>query len=171
MGNVGPTLPSGERDRAFLGQRRWLRHLLLVVLAVLLAGVVGVLGPVSSASADTIVVNTTVDEDDGTVVNRCALREAIIAANTNLPYNGCVRIPVAGDDVIQFNLPDASPFPSPYRLFMSTGALPPITDAVTIDGWSQGDFLGVANYHGPPLIWIDSGGTLAAGLTVSADNV
>lgn len=53
--------------------------------------------PVSPARAATITVNTTVDED--TVVGtNCSLREAIIAANTDVAYNDCTA--GAGSDTI-----------------------------------------------------------------------
>src|SRR5262249_46368011 len=49
-------------------------------------------------------------------------------------------------------------------------ALPPITDPVVLDGWSQGVFLGMQGYQGPPLIQLDGQllPTDTAVLTISA---
>lgn len=69
------------------------------------------------------VVNTNADTDDGactTAAGGCTLREAINAANTR-----------AGADVIEFNLTE------PNLTITPTTVLPVITQAVTIDGYSQ----------------------------------
>src|SRR5215211_1665618 len=63
------------------------------ILAMVLAAL-----PVTSAHAASITVNTTTD----TVANDafCSLREAIIAANTNTTFNGCVYSGAGPDDTI-----------------------------------------------------------------------
>lgn len=53
------------------------------------------------APAATITVNTAVDEDTANGV--CSLREAIVAANTNAAYRGCVAGSAATTDTIAFN--------------------------------------------------------------------
>ena len=65
--------------------RRTLRLTFLVAVTASLSlyGLVGM----QSASAATITVNTTVDEFDTGA--DCALREAIFAANRDIPLGGC----------------------------------------------------------------------------------
>ena len=65
----------------------------IAILALMLAAL-----PVTPASAATITVNVTNDEN----VNNgsCSLREAIIAANNNAAYNGCNYSGTGPDDVI-----------------------------------------------------------------------
>ena len=63
------------------------------ILAMLLAAV-----PVLPVHAASITVNVTTDDylNDGT----CSLREAIISANTNAPFFGCVYTGSGPDDII-----------------------------------------------------------------------
>ena len=98
--------------------------------------------PAVTARASTITVNSTVDTagDDGA----CTLREAIIAANTNMPSsdssNGCVagNAPV---DTIAFHIPDTDSgctgaAPKICTIALTT-PLPDITGPALIDGYTQ----------------------------------
>ncbi len=72
---------------------------------------------VRGRAATTIVVNSTFDGPVA-VDGRCTLREAITAANTDLPSGDC--LPGTGADTIK-----------------PTSQLPTITQSVTIDGYTQ----------------------------------
>ena len=79
-------------------------------------------------------VSKTADTNDGSCdIDDCSLREAIVASNTNL-----------GFDTIRFNIPTSDPGRNAttgvFTIILNSalGALPQITDAVTIDGYSQG---------------------------------
>src|SRR5262245_60633998 len=73
-------------------------------------------------AASTIVVDNTVDPGDGVCASPgCTLREAITAANAN-----------PGPDIINFNIPSAG-----VHTITPTTKLPTITEAVTIDGYTQ----------------------------------
>ena len=103
-----------------------------------------------------IVVDTTSDAADGDTSSitgllgdkgadgRISLREAIIASNNTANIDG--------SDWILFNISGAGP-----HTILLTSALPAITDAVIIDGWSEPDFVGV------PVIELN--GTSAGGST------
>src|SRR5262245_13328604 len=88
----------------------------------------GLLGPVQAALANTITVNT---HDDTVDPLKCRLRDAITAANTNSPVNGCPA-GQSGLDTIQFN----------WGLFCQlhgcqlilASALPTVTEDLTING-------------------------------------
>jgi CSLREA domain-containing protein len=72
----------------------------------------------------TFVVNSALDTDDGNctaAVGGCTLREAINAANDN-----------GGGDTVAFNIPGSG-----VHIISPASALPTITDAVTIDGYTQ----------------------------------
>ena len=70
----------------------------------------------------TLVVNTTDDTDDGyCTAGHCSLREAINAANQTIGANS-----------ISFNIPGQG-----VRTISPEVNLPPVTDAVTIDGYTQ----------------------------------
>jgi CSLREA domain-containing protein len=74
--------------------------------------------------AQMFVVNSTLDADDGNcaqTIDGCTLREAINAANAR-----------AGGDTIAFNIPGGG-----VHIIAPTAPLPTITDAVTIDGYTQ----------------------------------
>ncbi len=79
-----------------------------------------------------------------------SLRQAITDANA-----------AGGSDIIAFNIAGAGP-----HTIALASALPTITGAVTIDGWSEPDFAGT------PVIVLDGNGTTAAdGITITASNV
>ncbi|CAN5912984.1 hypothetical protein BH23PLA1_BH23PLA1_19790 [soil metagenome] len=107
---------------------------------------------VTIADDDTLVVTNTNDAGPG------SLRNAIEAANA-LP----------GRNMILFNIPGAG-----VQTIRPLSALPGITDAVVIDGWSQQTFVGAA-FGGAPLIEISgnlvaAGGPLTNGLLIAAGN-
>jgi CSLREA domain-containing protein len=68
----------------------------LNALAILALAMVAL--PVMPASAATITVNTTLDDNANNAL--CSLREAIIAANNNAAYNGCAYVGTGPDDII-----------------------------------------------------------------------
>ncbi|MGE0884224.1 MAG: putative Ig domain-containing protein [Blastocatellales bacterium] len=92
-----------------------------------------ILAPTSAVAAATITVNDTADSvgNDG----KCTLREAIIAANTNMASGAaggeCVA-GMAGADNIVFNLGTGTP------TINLTSALPTISEPVTINGNTGG---------------------------------
>ncbi|MCM3872218.1 MAG: CSLREA domain-containing protein [Pyrinomonadaceae bacterium] len=79
------------------------------------------------------IVTKTADTSDGLCDPDCSLREAIVAANAN-----------PGADTIAFNIPVSDPGRNPtsgvftIAVDSTLGALPSITDQVTIDGYTQG---------------------------------
>ena len=75
-----------------------------------------------------ITIDTVADDND--VNGNCTLREAILAANSNAAVDACSA--GIGPDTIAFDLPGAGPF-----TFSPTSPLPPITEPLTIDGYSQ----------------------------------
>ncbi len=89
----------------------------------------------ATALATTILVNSNSDAvaNDGL----CTLREAIVAANTNAASGGAVGECVAGlmlpnVDTIAFAIPGNS-----VHTIFASGQMPQITQAVTINGYSQ----------------------------------
>ncbi len=75
------------------------------------------------ASSSTLVVNSANDVNDGTCnASHCSLREAINASNAT----------VGTTETITFNIPGAG-----VRTIAPTSVLPNISDAVTIDGYTQ----------------------------------
>jgi len=104
----------------------------MVVAAIVLVG-----GAVSSVRAATITVNTL---SDGNVITfpgqppalLCSLRDAITAANTNLPVRGCAAGQSSGADRIVFDVGIGTPT---IRLL---SALPVIVEPVEIDGGTGG---------------------------------
>ncbi|MDX9766884.1 MAG: CSLREA domain-containing protein [Ectothiorhodospiraceae bacterium] len=87
------------------------------------------------ATAATITVTGSADD---TLVNlngngTCDLREAIEAANTNVPVGECTG-DAAGADTIAFNIPGAGPH---FVEINGNVNLPPITTVVHIDGYTQ----------------------------------
>jgi CSLREA domain-containing protein len=139
----------------------------LTDLVVLREGAAEPEGLITIASL-TFTVNTTGDNDDGSCdsppIGDCSLREAILAANSN-----------TGPDLIHFNIPGSGPhtiliFPA------MNGPLPTITDAVTIDGYTQPGAMPNSNPAPQGLnaqlkIVIRRSGGTASGLTISASNV
>jgi hypothetical protein len=98
---------------------------------------VGLLASSSLASAVTITVNSTADPG---AIGICALRDAIIAANTNAAVNGCAAGAASPADTIAFNIPagDANCDPTTHVCTIApTSQLPDITGPVVIDGYSQ----------------------------------
>src|SRR5260221_1261332 len=139
---------------------RWLTKRLLVAVFFPIAA------PLRAA---TITVNSTADvvADDG----QCTLREAIIAANTNIPSGAMVNecaAGAAGLDTIQFAISGAG-----VKTITPTSALPPITEAISINGYTQGvasaNTLAVGD-NAVILIEIDgsSAGVGASGLVITA---
>ena len=106
-----------------------------VTVGVLLIGVLVLAAVlVRSAAATNIIVNSALDTaaDDG----ECTLREAITAANTNTASGATLGECDAGQasptvDLITFNIVAAGPH------VISTNVLPPITEPVEIDGYTQ----------------------------------
>jgi parallel beta-helix repeat protein len=78
-----------------------------------------------------------------------SFRQAILDANNAI-----------GADVIEFNIGGGG-----AQSIAPASELPYITDAVTIDGWSQPGFAGV------PLIELSGGGGWGSGLTITGSNV
>lgn len=116
---------------------------LLPCLVVLLAG----LASAAAASAATITVDTTVDDDLGD--GECSLREAILAANTDLPRNDCPA--GSGPDRIVFTLAKGvtialgSSLPTITDTLLVRG---PGADLLTIDGV---DLHSILNFDPPTL--------------------
>ena len=100
-----------------LAQKMWALGLLVVLVA---AGLTLAAGP---AHAETFTVDSTIDPGNGTcsVTAGCTLREAITAAND-----------APGRDSIAFNIPGAG-----VKTITPIFELPKITEAVTIDGYTQ----------------------------------
>src|SRR5262249_43101097 len=102
--------------------------------AVLAIGLL-VLAPVASAS--TITVNSTADAVDGND-GECTLREAMQAANDNTASGAAAGKCAAGEaspavvDTVAFAIPGAG-----VHTIKPTSSLPPITEAVLIDGYTQ----------------------------------
>jgi CSLREA domain-containing protein/uncharacterized repeat protein (TIGR01451 family) len=91
----------------------------------------------------------------------CSIREAIMAANTNVAVNECTAGTLGHDDIV-FNILSGSG----VRVIPILGtSLPPITDPVTIDGTTQPGF------NGTPVIQLRGPGGPGAwtGLTLVAD--
>ena len=109
-----------------------LAHRLL--LAGLLALPIALLAAPRAAHAATITVNTTAD--DATANGNCTLREAIQAANTNAAVDACAAGAAAPtQDAINFSLGSGTPS---IAVSSTLGALPAITERVTIDGSTGG---------------------------------
>ena len=80
------------------------------------------------AHAVTLTVTNTSDPGNGTCDAACTLREAITASNSTPDTN----------DTINFNIPDDPGVPGfEVKTISPTSELPPITDTVTIDGYTQ----------------------------------
>ena len=89
----------------------------------------------TAASAATLTVNSTGDAaaDDG----ECTLREAITAASTNVPSGATTGECAGGDllpivDTIEFAIPGTG-----VQTIQPTSLMPPIAEAVVIDGYTQ----------------------------------
>lgn len=103
--------------------KRLARILLLSCFGLILAGLSLFFPAPPRASANVITVNTLVDEDSGD--GNCGLREAILAADTNLPVDACPPGD-PGSDTITF-LPGLS------GTIVLTSSLPHISQDLTID--------------------------------------
>ncbi len=100
-----------------------------------------------AASAATITVDTTVDDDLGD--GECSLREAILAANTDLPRNDCPA--GSGPDRIVFTLAKGATIALGSSLPTITDTLlvrGPGADLLTIDGV---DLHSILNFDPPAL--------------------
>ena len=117
---------------------------LLITVLLLLASF---LTPAAPAAAATFTVTNTANSGAG------SLRQAILDANAN-----------PGADTITFAIGAAGS----QQSIQPASALPTITDAVTIDGWSQGG----AGYSGPPLVELNGplAGSSVSGLFITAGN-
>ncbi len=117
------------------------------------------------ANGDTTSIGTLIGADGGDGIS---LREAIIAANNT------VNAPIGTPDVINFAIPGAGPHV--IDVSSGAGALPSITDAVTIDGYSENtDGAASANtnsiagiINATILIVLDGNGLIADGLQIAA---
>jgi CSLREA domain-containing protein len=110
------------------------RHAGSTRMSALLLGLVAIS---ATASAATITVNSTSDAvaNDGF----CTLREAINSANGNVPSGAMMGECIAGEnlptvDRIEFDIPAAG-----VQTITPATALPSLTQAVVIDGYTQGD--------------------------------
>lgn len=131
--------------------RRFLTSVLIA--AAVLAG---------SATAATITVNLATDEDANNA--DCSLREAIYAANNDVPYNGCVT--GSGADTIAFAIPGAGP-----HIIGLNAALPDISAEIHIDGYTQSGAAANALASGTDAdirVGIANGGAVNYGLTLVA---
>jgi CSLREA domain-containing protein len=118
---------------------------------------------VTPVSANTIVVNIPYDEDEAN--EDCSLREALFAAWTGLPHNGCTSGSPGADEII---LSD--------EIYTVDSQLPNITDVVTISGVSTEETIIQASSCDPTqetctndheLFWVPWTGTLTlSNLTV-----
>jgi predicted outer membrane repeat protein len=84
--------------------------------------------PVASAPANSITVNNLTDALD---INKCRLRDAIIAANTNSVLYGCAAGSL-GADIITINL--TAPCHFTQCKILLNGGLPAVTQDLTING-------------------------------------
>jgi len=144
-----------------------------VFMAVAAAALVAMLmasGLALAQSTGTIfTVNSTADPGTGGCnATECTLREAIDAANS-----------AAGDDTINFAIPGNGP----HTILPTSGGLPTITEAVTINGYSQGSGTATTADDAEPntatigtnaVLKIELNGTnagIASGLIIEASNV
>jgi len=102
---------------------------LLLVLAAL----------ADAAAAATITVNSSLDAAAN--YGLCTLREAIVSANNNVASGGMANECAAGQafptvDQIHFAIPGGA---DAVQTITPTAALPPLTAAVVIDGYTQGN--------------------------------
>jgi len=121
----------------------------LLGLCGLCAFLIGLFAPQFTAFAAAIEVNTLDDEYESDPT-QCALREAIVAANTDAAYGGCPA--GSGTDTITFTVNGD---------FILSNSLPAITAPVTIEGASPLTRIGAASAGGvqPSLLEIQSGVT------------
>lgn len=111
------------------------------------------------ASSVTVTATGDVDSDDGV----CTLREAIIAADNQISYHGCVFAGSGSPTTIGFNIPG----PGVQQIAVAS-RLPEITKPVTLDGLTQP---GADCSVWPPALLIEissAGNGQYNGLTLSA---
>jgi hypothetical protein len=92
----------------------------------------------STSDASDDFLNDTCDADPRAFVVRCTLRAAIQEANYQEEANTSIQS--SGADTINFNIPSTAPNCNANTgvcTISPASALPPITEAVTIDGYSQ----------------------------------
>ena len=114
----------------------------------------------ASASADTFTVNNVFDPGNGTCDDiGCTLREAIDAANAN-----------PGADIIAFDIPGGG-----VQTISPTSPLPDLTEAITIDGYTQpGTSPNTLEVGNDAVLLIELDGTLAGaanGLNLDSNDV
>jgi CSLREA domain-containing protein len=136
-----------------------------VVIAALMAGLMAlmVVGASSPAHAATIFTVTNTTDANNICDAGCSLREAITAAN-DTPNSG-------GPDLIRFNI-----LQSGVQTIQPTSELPTITEAVTIDGYSQSGASANTLAKGTNakiMVELDgsNAGPVADGLQIGASNV
>lgn len=106
------------------------------------------------ASAATIVVDSAhggdIDDD------ACALREAILAANTDVDHHGCP----AGDgtDRIEFDLPAGA-------VIELTSSLPPVTESLTIAGPGRNELV-IDGNQAVSILWLQPDAGMSASLVL-----
>ncbi len=108
---------------------RYLFAIITLLITVFVFGVLRFHKARATAAFATITVNSSAD--DNTVNGNCTLREAILAANTNVAVDTCAA-GAAGTDSIQFNVGTGTP------TINVTSALPTVTGPVIIDGATGG---------------------------------
>ena len=101
-------------------QLKSLRSITLSIFFALILLTIQLPQPVYAAALG---VDTLVDEDADPGTG-CSLREAMIAANTNADYGGCVGAGGYGDDTITFSV-------SGTITLIIDAQLPPVEDATT----------------------------------------
>ncbi len=132
-----------------------------LLLAALLAASITLAAGKPAQAASTFTVTVGGDTGEGNcAINGCTLREAVEHANGN-----------PGKDTIEFNIPRAG-----VQSFRPTSQLPTITEAVTIDGYSQFGAEPNTRQVGNDanlLIELDgvNAGSGASGLRIEADDV
>jgi VCBS repeat-containing protein len=147
-------------DRQWLGEQ----HLIAIYNRALTAGEVGVNFAAGANGPTELVVDTAVDNNDGTTTSiaallankgadgRISLREAMLAARNT-----------AGTDTIRFDIPPPGGPDSGLRTITLTSPLPVMNagGAVIIDGWSQ------PGWSNRPLIEINGNNVAGDGFNIT----
>jgi CSLREA domain-containing protein len=108
---------------------------ILVLTLALLGPLASV--PVAQASGETFVVNGTGDQSDASLIddpNRCDVNVALSGRQCTLRAAIEEANHTPGADLIHFNIPGSG-----VKTISPNGFLPQLNDAVTIDGYTQGD--------------------------------
>jgi CSLREA domain-containing protein len=129
-----------------------LANLLLILLLII------ALTPLKATRADSTLVVTALDDEDGNGPD-CSLREAIIAVSTAQDYGGCTHtsFPVS----ITF---DSTVFASDHTITLNS-ALPDLGGSITIDGGTAGR-ISISGNHLSSRIF-----TIAGGAAVTLQNL